>query len=332
MPSRHSSPDKNTSANFRGVLLNEFANSPTPESAISNDRLIVSHTLPSVFSSPSSCLRQTPAVGSNYKTCAEYCPSPNVHPLKTQSEAQSPLSLFSPSFTQTSMFSSPDTTRSKQVKITPANASKMKASKRDQVLNSSPGTTKKKMRTSGTDGPQTTQFKNIVFATLPLSERLAPQTGREEFLSLPHPWSRFGATKDCRTGEQSPYNQSSWNESKPYEITSNKSSYNRVEETSTGVMLKQRINEVGAILRKSATAQESNLMKYSSIANPATSNKLMCNRDTKDIANKEIKSKPFYKTVNKINGTEENSSTSDRKDLTSIAVSLLKMASGNHST
>lgn len=324
-------PNDTTSADFHGCLMGEFSNSSTPGSTTSNEQRKVSLKFPSTFSSPSSSSGHLPlTVGSTYKTHSEYCPSPNVHPLQTQSEAPSPLSIFSPSFTQTLLFSSPNATGSKKVEIS---VSSFDQSKRDQVSYSSPSGTKKRMRNSDSNTPHISQFNRIAYAALPLRERLKPQKNNEGFLSISHRSSSSTGAKDFQDCERSaayfPHNQDVPNESKPHVATSNNPRSEEIVGIPIEIMLKRRINAVGVILQSTATLHERKWEECTSSANTVIPNKLPRVRETSKSVNSKgttkIRAKP--RSLQEVNGNC-GLKIIDRNDLTSVAVSLLNMASG----
>jgi hypothetical protein len=335
MPSCHLTPNDDKPFEFHGYLLNEFSNSSTPGSTISNEERIVSPNYPSTFSSPSSTSFYIPlTVGSNYKTHFEYCPSPNVHPLKMPSEASSPLSIFSPSFAQTSLFSSPGAKSSRKYDTSTLTSIQKLARERDQVLYASPSRTTKKMRNSDSNMPQISQFNQTSYATLPLSERLAPQKENEIFLSIPHRSSIFTGTKDLQNRELSTahfqYHRDMPTGGKPYVATSSHSRYESIDGIPTGDMLKRRINAVNVILQSTAIVHDRKRKECSSNANPEFRNKLAREKGITYNGNSKIRTKSCKNSSFKaINGNcIENSEIIDRNDLTSVAVSLLNMASG----
>lgn len=323
-------PNDSPSADFHGCLMGEIFHSSTPGSTISNEQRNVSLKFLSRFSSPSSSGHLPLIVGSNYKTHSEYCPSPNVHPLKTQSEAPSPLSIFSPSFTQTSLFSSPSATGSSV-----SSFDKKITSKRDQVSYASHSEKKKRMRNPDSNTPHISQFNRIAYSTLSLRERLESQKDNEGFLSMPHRSSTSKGPKDFQDGERStahcPYNQDVPNESKPHVATSNNPRSEEIDGISIGFMLKRRINAVGVILQSTATLHERKWEECASSANTTMPNKLPREKETSKSVNSKgttnTRAKP--RSFQEVSGNcEENSKIIDPNDLTSVAVSLLNMASG----
>ena len=339
MPSCPLSPNNVRPVEFNGYLLNEFPNSPASGSTISNEQRMVSAKFPSIsYSSSPSSHHPAVAVGSQYKTHSEYYPSPNVHPHKTLSEAPSPLSIFSPSFARTSLFSSPGETSGKNMNNNGSSSNHKLPSKRDQVQHPSPSRNKKRMKSSDSNRPHIYQFNRIAYATLPLSERLAPQKENDIFLSTPNRsfTSTYSGTKDFHAEEQSiaHYNQDMPNGSKPFVATSSSSVHEEVDGIPTGVMLKRRINAVNVILQNAAIVQERKSKECSSTAEPTIPTVLPREKET----SKTILKKGNAKIINEpckdssfeeITGNcEENLEIRDSNDLTSVAVSLLKMASG----
>jgi hypothetical protein len=172
------------------------------------------------------------------------------------------------------------------------------------------------------------------YATLPLSERLAPQKEDEIFLSIPHRSSIFTGTKHLQNRELSTahfqYHRDMPNGSKPYVAKSIHSRYESIDGIPTGDMLKRRINAVNVILQSTAIVQDRKWKECSSNANPEIPNRMACEKGTNHNGNFKIRTKSCKNSsFEEINGNcTENSKIIDRNDLTSVAVSLLSMASG----